>query len=306
MSAADAFMGRAIACAEKAAALGEVPVGAVVVRDGKVIATGYNKREKGKNALLHAEIIAIHRACRKLGSWRLSDCDLYVTLEPCPMCTGAIINSRMRRVYIGAMDPKAGCMGSVCDLTAHPFNHRPEIVYGILEDQCATLLSDFFGTLRTCKKLREEPISLRCFTQDDASVLKRYLFPNRAKKDILSTIQGWNSGFQEDVCSKPLAVTADGHAVGYIELEVRAGGKAVGAVHIFPGFRGKGYGGQALLQLISLAQKKGYDTIEGWIRPHSTPALRLCQRAGFLCNGEEKTENGILLRCMRLSLKKQE
>lgn len=150
------FMRRAMTCAKKAADLGEVPVGAVIVRDGKVIATGYNKREIGKNALLHAEMIAIHRACRKLGGWRLFDCDLYVTLEPCPMCTGAIINSRIRRVYIGAMDPKAGCMGSICNLPDLPFNHRPEIVHGVLSEECSRQLSEFFRALRKKKKAEKE------------------------------------------------------------------------------------------------------------------------------------------------------
>ena len=152
MNETERWMGRALTCARKAARLGEVPVGAVVVRDGKVIASGYNRRETGKNALLHAEMIALHRACRKLGGWRLFDCDLYVTLEPCPMCTGAIINSRIRRVYVGASDPKAGCTGSVIDLTLLPFNHKPEIIRGIRETECSALLSDFFRILRKNKK----------------------------------------------------------------------------------------------------------------------------------------------------------
>lgn len=151
------FMDRALACARKAASLGEVPVGAVVVRDGKVIATGYNRREIGKNALLHAEMIALNRACRKLGGWRLFDCDLYVTLEPCPMCTGAILNSRIRTVYFGASDPKAGCMGSVTDLTEMPFNHQPQVIRGVREKECAAILSDFFRDLRKKKQKENTP-----------------------------------------------------------------------------------------------------------------------------------------------------
>ena len=152
MSEREKWMRRALTCARKAAALGEVPVGAVIVRDGKLIATGYNRRETGRDALLHAETIAIRRACRKLGGWRLFDCDLYVTVEPCPMCTGAIINARIRTVYIGAADPKAGCMGSVTDLTRMPFNHQPVLVKGVCEAECAALLTDFFRTLRQWKK----------------------------------------------------------------------------------------------------------------------------------------------------------
>jgi len=129
---------------------GEVPVGAVIVRDGEIIATGRNRRETGKNALAHAEIEAIDKACRLLGGWRLQGCDLYVTLEPCPMCAGAIINARIRTVYFGAYDNKAGSFGSVADFTTLPYNHKPEIIGGIMENECAALLSSFF------KKLREK------------------------------------------------------------------------------------------------------------------------------------------------------
>lgn len=127
---------------------GEVPVGAVVVQNGGIISAGYNKREGLQNALMHAEIEAINGACRELNTWRLSDCALFVTLEPCPMCAGAIINSRIKTVVIGANDAKAGACGSVIDLFACPFNHRPEVISGILEGECASLLKDFFEKLR--------------------------------------------------------------------------------------------------------------------------------------------------------------
>jgi len=151
------FMGLALELAKQAAALGEVPVGAVVVRGGEVVGHGYNRRESGKNALAHAELAAIDEACRTLGGWRLWQCDLYVTLEPCPMCTGAIINSRIVRVVYGASDPKAGCCGSVVDLTALPFNHKPQLVGGVRAEECAALLSDFFKTLRTARKQTGPP-----------------------------------------------------------------------------------------------------------------------------------------------------
>ena len=144
-------MKRALSCAKKAAKIGEVPVGAVVVRNGEVISTGYNRRETDKNALRHAEITAIDRACKKLGGWRLWECDLYVTLEPCPMCAGAIINSRIRNVYVGAPDPKNGAMGSVVSLQDN-FTHKPNVVNGIMKDECAAVLSDFFKDLRERKR----------------------------------------------------------------------------------------------------------------------------------------------------------
>jgi tRNA(adenine34) deaminase len=141
-------MGLAIEQAKIAASLGEVPVGAVAVKDGEVIATGHNRRETGKNALYHAELAAIDEACRKLGGWRLFACDLYVTLEPCPMCAGAIINARINRVIFGARDPKAGCFGSITDFNALAFNHRPEITAGVRTEECAELLRSFFAGLR--------------------------------------------------------------------------------------------------------------------------------------------------------------
>ena len=142
-------MREAIKQAKKAAKIGEAPIGAVIVRNGEVIARGYNKRETKKNALLHAEIIAIDRACKKLGGWRLPGCEMYVTLEPCPMCSGAIINSRIEKVYFGAYDKKAGCCGSAADLFAEGmFNHRPEIVGGVMREECAELLTGFFRSLR--------------------------------------------------------------------------------------------------------------------------------------------------------------
>ncbi len=147
------FMKEAMRQAKKAAIIGETPIGAVIVRDGEIIARGYNKRETKKNALLHAEITAIDKACRKLGGWRLPRCEMYVTLEPCPMCAGAIINSRIENVYFGAYDKKSGCAGSAVDLFQKGlFNHNVNVTGGVMEEECAALLSDFFKKLRSEKK----------------------------------------------------------------------------------------------------------------------------------------------------------
>ena len=142
------FMRAAIEEGKKAAAMGEVPIGAVIVKNNEIIAVGHNLRETEKNALCHAEISAINAACRALGGWRLENCTLYVTLEPCPMCSGAIINSRISRVVYGAADEKAGCCGSVANLFAMPFNHRPILESGVLEQECRELLQEFFAQLR--------------------------------------------------------------------------------------------------------------------------------------------------------------
>lgn len=149
------LMREALREAELAAALGEVPVGAVVARDGEIIARAHNLRESGKNATYHAELLAIDAACRALGGWRLWQCELFVTLEPCPMCSGAIINSRLRRVVYGAKDPKAGCCGSLTDLFALPFNHHPVVEQGLLEEESAALLRQFFARLRA-KRLAQK------------------------------------------------------------------------------------------------------------------------------------------------------
>lgn len=147
------FMKEAIKRAKKAASIDETPVGAVIVYEGKIIASGYNKREIKKNALMHAEIVAIDRACKKIGAWRLSQCEMYVTLEPCPMCSGAIINSRIKKLYFGAYDKKAGCCGSVTNLfEAGMFNHDVEVQGGIMQEECSKILSEFFKELRVKKK----------------------------------------------------------------------------------------------------------------------------------------------------------
>jgi len=146
------FMLEAIKLAHKAFKKDEVPVGAVIVKDNKIIAKGYNLREKKQNALLHAEIIAIQKACKKLKSWRLENCDIYVTLEPCSMCAGAIINSRINNVYFGAYDKKSGACGSVVNLLENKnFNHNPNILGGILEVETGALLTAFFQNKRSKK-----------------------------------------------------------------------------------------------------------------------------------------------------------
>ncbi len=148
------YMDEALALAREAAAEGEVPVGCVIVRGDRVVGRGRNRRERSKTALGHGEIEAIADACRNLGGWRLWDCTLYVTLEPCPMCAGAIINARIPRVVYGASDKKCGACGSVCNLFSMEFNHHPTVEKGIREEACAQLLQEFFQNLRLELKSR--------------------------------------------------------------------------------------------------------------------------------------------------------
>ncbi|WP_257351993.1 tRNA adenosine(34) deaminase TadA [Pseudalkalibacillus decolorationis] len=147
------YMKKAIAYARQAFSLGEVPIGAVIVKDGEVIASAHNLRETEQRAVAHAELLAIDEACKRLGTWRLSDCTLYVTLEPCPMCSGAIVLSRIDRVVYGADDPKGGCAGTIMNLLDEPrFNHQAVITSGVLAEECGGLLSSFFRDIRKIRK----------------------------------------------------------------------------------------------------------------------------------------------------------
>ena len=149
------FMTAALELAREAAESGEVPVGCVITRNGQIVGRGRNRREEGKNALAHAEIEAINDACKNLGGWRLWECTLYVTLEPCPMCAGAIVNARIPRVVFGASDAKCGACGSVCDIFTMDFNHRPQVETGLLAEESSKLLAEFFQNLRL--ELRDRP-----------------------------------------------------------------------------------------------------------------------------------------------------
>lgn len=147
------YMKEAIRQARKAWKLREVPIGCVIVKDGKIIARGYNRRNTDKNTLAHAELLAIRKASRALGDWRLEACTMYITLEPCQMCAGAIVQARISRVVIGSRNPKAGCAGSVLNLLQVPqFNHQVELTEGILEEECSSMLTDFFKELRSQRK----------------------------------------------------------------------------------------------------------------------------------------------------------
>ena len=153
MTRNEKYMKAAIREAKKAYKLGEVPVGSVIIQNDKIIARGYNRRNTDKNTLAHAEMSAIKKASKKTGDWRLEDCTMYVTLEPCQMCAGAIVQSRLGKVVIGSMNPKAGCAGSVINLLQmKQFNHQVEMETGVLEEECSTMLSGFFQELREKKK----------------------------------------------------------------------------------------------------------------------------------------------------------
>lgn len=160
MNQEEKFMKAAIREARKAEKIQEVPIGCVIVYENKIIARGYNRRNTDKNTLAHAELSAIKKASKKLGDWRLEGCTMYVTLEPCQMCSGAIVQSRMDRVVIGSMNPKAGCAGSVLNLLQIPaFNHQVDLEYGVLEEECSSMLSEFFRKLRETKRQQKQMVT---------------------------------------------------------------------------------------------------------------------------------------------------
>ena len=160
MNQHEKYMKEALKLAKKAYTLGEVPIGCVIVYEDKIIGRGYNRRKTDKNTLSHAEITAINKASKKMGDWRLEDCTLYVTLEPCQMCSGAIVQARIKRVVIGCMNPKAGCAGSILNVLQMPqFNHQVEIVRGVMEEECSTMLSEFFKQLRIRNKEEKKKLN---------------------------------------------------------------------------------------------------------------------------------------------------
>ena len=159
------YMKEAIRQARKAEAIGDVPIGCVIVHEGKIIARGYNRRNREKTVLAHAELQAMRKACKVIGDWRLEDCTMYITLEPCQMCAGAIVQARIPRVVIGSMNGKAGCAGSILNLLQmKAFNHQADLVKGVLEEECSQMLSDFFRRLREKRRIEKEQIK-----QEDAA-----------------------------------------------------------------------------------------------------------------------------------------
>lgn len=172
MTEQEIYMKEALKQARKAKAIGEVPIGCVIVYQDKIIGRGYNRRTADKNTLSHAELNAIRKASRVMGDWRLEDCDMYVTLEPCQMCSGAIVQARMRKVYIGCMNPKAGCAGSVLNLLQiDGFNHQVEFETGILKEDCSRILKDFFRELR--QRVKQEKLENQLENQEKSGIDKQ-------------------------------------------------------------------------------------------------------------------------------------
>ena len=299
------YMKRAAELACEAAAEGEVPVGAVVVRrsDGLIVGEGRNRREERRNPLAHAELEAINKASLFLGGWRLSGCDLYVTLEPCPMCAGAVINSRIDRVVFGAYDKKAGSCGSLTNLFSLSYNHRPEITGGFMEEECAEILRDFFRNMRR-KKMNG--ISLTEAVTDDqlrriaaiADSIWHEYFPciltegqidymvekfcsfNAMKKNIAE--EGYSYCF----------IKKNGADMGYTAYKTDGDRLFLSKLYLFKEERGKKYAKAAFELLKDIARKKGMKAVWLTVNKHNDSTIAAYKAMGFETIGEGVADIG--------------
>lgn len=300
------YMKTALGLARKAAAEGETPVGAIVVRkDGSVVGRGMNRRENGRNALSHAEIIAIDEACRTLGGWRLTGCTLYVTLEPCPMCAGAIINSRIERVVFGAYDRKAGSAGSVTNLFELGYNHRPEVLAGVLREESEQLLKKFFSELRRKRKMfRTKMTEVKTDAQIESTAaiadeIWHEWFPAILSADQIDyMVEKFQSA---KAIKRQLAeegyryflIRKDEAYIGYTAIRGDADGRLfLSKIYIKKEYRGNGYAKEVLEFLKGICAEKGYNAIWLTVNKHNENSINVYKKCGFRLIGEDVTDIG--------------
>ena len=287
--------------------LGEVPIGAVVVKrfpDGeRIVGRGANSRESQKTALGHAELSAIADACKSLGGWRLHSCDLYVTLEPCPMCSGAAVNARIDNVYFGAYDRKNGCGGSVMDMSKQPFTHKPNFVGGIMEEECAALLQNFFRDLRKEKKHMD-------INMIKADTDEQLLSVSRLADEIwheyfpciltAGQIDYMVEKFQSFPAMKAQVekgysyyiISKNGEYLGYTGICPEEDGLFLSKLYLKKEFRGKGYARQAFEFLKKLCAEKGYKYIRLTVNKHNADTIAVYKKLGFELLRSEVTDIG--------------
>lgn len=300
------YMALALELAREAAAEGETPVGALIVRDdGLIVGRGKNNREKGRNALYHAEILAIDEACRTLGGWRLANCTLYVTLEPCPMCAGAIINSRIKRVVFAASDKLAGSAGSLTNLFELGYNHHPQVSDGVLKDECEDLIKKFFLTLRRERKMfRIKMIEVKTDIQIKntarlADVIWHEWFPA-----ILSNEQ---IDYMVDKFQSARAITEQISNGGYIYYLIRKGVNYIGytairhdpykrlflsKLYIKKDYRGNGYAKETFEFLKKHCRENNLSAIHLTVNKHNDSSIAIYKKCGFRVIGEDVTDIG--------------
>lgn len=301
------YMKRALELAQLAADEGEAPIGAVVVRDrdGKIVGEGRNSREKAKNALGHAEISAIDEACKTLGGWRLSGCTLYVTLEPCPMCTGAVINARIDRVVYGAYDKKAGSLGSVADFSKLPYNHKPEIIAGVMQEECEGILKEFFRNLRSAKKMNDVKL-IPVETDEQIKVCAEIAdeiwhewFPSiLTAEQIDYMVDKFQSvkAMTEQIRStgyKYYFIHRNGVHMGYTAIHAEEDGRLfLSKIYLKKEYRGKGYAGKTFAFLKEYCLNNGLKAIWLTVNKNNASSIAVYEKTGFKLIGEGVTDIG--------------
>ncbi len=299
------YMEMAMELAREAAAEGETPVGAVIVRkDGFIAGRGRNRREQQRNALCHAEVIAINEACETLGGWRLSGCTLYVTLEPCPMCAGAIINSRLDRVVYGASDSVAGSAGSLVNLFALGYNHHPQVEQGIMKAESEALLKDFFSELRRKRKMqRIKLVEVKTEQQIEATAALADEIWHEWFPSILSAEQ---IDYMVDKFQSVPAVTkqlADGYTyyilrkgdarIGYTAIRTDADGRLfLSKIYIKKEYRGNGYASEVFAFLKDYCREHNLCAIWLTVNKHNDNSIAVYKKSGFHIVGEDVTDIG--------------
>lgn len=301
------YMSIAIELARKAASEGETPVGAVVVRnDGFIAGKGRNSRERDRNALCHAEIAAIDEACRTLGGWRLCGCTIYVTLEPCPMCAGAIINSRLDKLVFAAADPRSGSAGSVADIFGLGYDHRPEIVPGIMEKECKELLKDFFGELRRKNRKMSGIKTVEVKTSEQvkkvaamADEIWHEWFPSIISVEqidyMLDKFQS-ESAIENQLKNENyryFIVMKGGEYVGYTAVRPDSDGRLfLSKIYIKKEHRRKGYGKAVFEFLKEICRENGLNAIWLTVNKHNDDSINVYKKCGFKIIGEDVTDIG--------------
>lgn len=298
------YMKRALELAEEAAAEGEVPVGAVIVRlsDGRIVGEGRNRREKSRSPLAHAELEAIESASRYLGGWRLSGCVMYVTLEPCPMCSGGIINSRIDRVIFGAYDKKAGSFGSVTDLSALPYNHRPVVTGGFMEDECAGTLKIFFRKMRDRKM---DKIKLVKAETDDqlmrvsklADGIWHEYFPGIITTEQVDyMVEKFCSFEAEKVNIKEgyeyYFIKRGGEDIGYTAIKPDGDRLFLSKLYLKKEERGKKYARAVTDMLKEIARERGHRAIWLTVNKHNDSTIAAYKAMGYKTIGEGVADIG--------------
>lgn len=298
------FMTAALELAREAAEQGETPVGAVIVRNGVIVGRGKNLREKSRDALRHAEINAIEEACRNLGGWRLSGCVLYVTLEPCPMCAGAVINSRIDKVVFGAYDKKAGSAGSVTNLFTLEYNHKPEFVGGVMAEECETVLKKFFSDLRRKKKMfKTQMVEVKTKDQIErtaaiADEIWHEWFPRiLSAEQIDYMVEKFQSA---EAMTKQITeenyryfiIRKGDSCIGYTAVKPDGNSLFLSKIYIKKEFRGNGYSKEVFEFLKNICREEGFTSIWLTVNKHNESSIAVYKKIGFELFGEDVTDIG--------------